>query len=157
MEYTSIFLVLEDIRQDIIDQYEGKKIKASGNFEKDLTIQRLKNKAILALPFYANFICKINGKKPGRQPGEMEPKPYNKIIEWMKAKRVYPRNELRQFVKRTPSNYLKSAGAIIKKIERQGTDIWMNKRQPIDIDKITANAFDYRKEQIGKRILEKLK
>jgi hypothetical protein len=33
----------------------------------------------------------------------------------------------------------------------------MNKRQPIDIDKITANAFDYRKEQIGKRILEKLK
>ena len=153
--YKSIFLVLEDIRQDMIDQYEQFNIRASGAWERNIKIARKSRTVMLSMPFYTEFIAikdgNIQSGKGGNKP------PINKIVEWMKAKGIQPRNPLGRFMAKTPTNYRRSAFAIATKIQSVGTDKYLGKRPAIDIDKIITNVLDYRGNEIGDRIIQDIK
>jgi hypothetical protein len=155
--YQSIFLILEDIKQDIIDQYEQKGIKASGKLERNMKIQRRGRIVSLTMPYYSQFISIFKGRKPGRPPGGDYKKIIPIIVQWMKDKGIQPRDALRRFLSKSETNYRRSAGAIAHKITTEGTDIYKGKRQAIDIDQIINNRLDYRGNELADRILEDLR
>jgi hypothetical protein len=155
--YTSIGLVLEDIRQDIIDQYEAKNIKASGAFERNMKVERrARGKFVLSIPYYSRWISLLDGRKPGRAPGNYPPT--DKIKQWIKDKGLQLRDfETGQFLSKTETNYSKAAYLISRKIAEQGTDIYKGKRKPIDIDQIIDNRLDYRGDHLADRIMEDIR
>jgi len=154
--YQSIFLILEDIKQDIIDQYEAKNIKASGAFERNIKIGRRGRKVFLSIPNYSKYISLFKQRKPGRPPGGFPP--VDVIKQWIKDKGLILRDfTTGQFKSKSESNLDKTAYLIGRKIAEKGTDIYLNKREPIDIDSIVDNKFDYRMEDLANRILEDIK
>ena len=153
--YESIVNILEDIRQDIIDEYEAKNIKASGRFERNMRVGRRGRKFFLSIPYYSQWISLFKGRSPGRPPGKYPPT--DAIIQWIKDKGLLLRDALGRFVSKSETNYKRSAYLISRKIAEQGTDIYQGKRQPIDIDKIIDDRLDYRGDELADRILEDLK
>ena len=153
--YESIFTIMEDVRQDIIDEYEGLKIKASGNFEKKMKVGRKGKKVYLRLPYYSQFISIIDGRNPGRGPGGMPS--IDVIKKWVKDKGLLLRDALGRFTTKSDANYTRAAKAIRWKIGKEGTDIHQGKREAIDIDKILNDRLDYALNSLANRILEDLK
>ena len=154
--YQSIFLILEDIKQDIIDQYEQKGIKASGKFERNMIIARRGRIVSLTIPYYSQFISIFKGRKPGRGPGAFPP--VDAIKQWIRDKKLILRDYLTgQFVSKSERNIDKTAFLISRKIATKGTDIYQGKRQAIDIDQIINNRLDYRGNELANRILEDLR
>jgi hypothetical protein len=153
--YESIVNILEDIRQDIIDEYEANNLKASGSFERNMRVGRRGRKFFLSIPYYSQWISLFKGRRPGRGPGKYPPT--DAIIQWIKDKGLLLRDALGRFVSKSETNYKRSAYLISRKIAEQGTDIYQGKRQPIDIDKIIDNRLDYRGDELADRILEDLK
>ena len=155
--YESIVNILEDIKQDIIDEYEQKALKASGSFERNMRVGRRGRKFFLSIPYYSQWISLFKGRRPGRPPGGDFKKIIPIIVQWMKDKGIQPRDALRRFLSKSETNYRRSAGAIARKITTEGTDIYQGKRQPIDIDKIIDNRLDYRGDELADRILEDIR
>jgi len=153
--YQSIVLILEDIRQDIIDEYEQKGLKASGNFERNMRIGRRPRKFFLSIPYYSQWIGLFRGRRPGRPPGKYPPQ--DVIIQWIKDKGLQLRDALGRFTSKSETNYKRTAYLISRKIAEKGTDIYQGKREPIDIDKIIDNRLDYRGDELADRILEDIK
>ena len=154
--YTSIYDTLEDIKQKIIDEYRAKGLKASGDFERNIKIGRQgRYKVVLTLPYYSEFISKFKSNEGGRGPGGFPP--VDAIEKWVKDKGLNLRDlSTGRFTKRTQSTYKQVAFLIGRKIADQGTDIYLKKREPIDLDQITDNVFDYKMEEIADRILQEL-
>ena len=153
--YESIFSILEDVRQDIIDQYEQKGIRASGGLDKNSKVIRSGRMVILRMPYYSQFVSILQGTPTGRGPGGFPPQ--NALIKWIKDKGLIPRNDLGQFTKKSESNYKKMAFLIGRKIAEKGTDIYQGKRQAIDIDEIINDRLDYRGNDLADRILQDLR
>ena len=151
--YESIISILEGIKADIIADYRNKKIKASGNFERNIKITRIRSKVVMFLPFYSQFITAFKSNRGGRGPGAWPP--FQSIIQWLKDKRLPLRDFLTgRFAPQTETNYKKAAYLISRKIGERGTDIHLGKRQPIDLDRIINDQLDYRGEELADRILQ---
>ena len=152
--YESIFIILEDIRQDILDEYERLRLRASGDFDTKSGVRRHGRKVILEFPAYGKYIMQDRGEQAGSIGGFP---PENIIIKWMKDKGIQPRDwKTGQFKSKTPHNYRQAAFLIGRKIKEQGTDIYQGKRQPIDLTKIINDKLDYRMDYLGDRILKTL-
>ncbi len=152
--YESIITALNRVKQKIIQDYDRKGLRASGHFERNITIGRQgRYKVVMTLPFYSAFITKFKGNRPGvkKAPG----KPYEQIKQWIKDKGFPLRDYLTgQFMPKTNTNLNKVAFLISRKINQRGTDIYLRKRQPIDLDEIVDNELDYAGEEIADRILQ---
>jgi len=157
--YTSIYDTLEDIKQKIIDEYMAKGLKASGDFERNIKIGRQgRYKVVLTLPYYSEFISKFKSNEGGRRPTGPEGTPPQAVIEkWIRDKGLSLRDlSTGRFRKRTQTSIKQAAFLIKRKIQVEGTDIYLKKREPIDLDQITDNVFDYKMEEIADRILQEL-
>ena len=155
--YTSIYDVLEDIKQDIIDEYEQKGLKASGAFERSLNIRRQgRGKVMLSIPPYSQFISKFKSNRGGRKPGGFPP--LSIIEQWVKDKGLQIRDiTTGRFRRKTPTTTKQVAFLIARKIAEKGTDIHLGKREAIDLDRITDNVFDYKMDEIADRIIQEMK
>ena len=153
--YQSITSLLEEVKQDIINEYYSKKLKASGNFARNITIGRQgRYKVVLSLPSYSQFIMKFKGNRGGTK-GKT---PEGIIEQWILDKGLSLRDYTTgRFMAKTTANIKKVAFLIRRKIFSQGTDIKQGKRQPIDLDRIVDNRFDYKGEEIAERILQQIK
>jgi hypothetical protein len=146
--YQSIVTILEDIRQDIIDEYDRLGLRASGEFDRDSKVGRRGRKVYLSFPH--GYI--MEGGSKGGWPAE------NIIIKWMKDKGIQPRDwATGQFKSKTENNYRQAAFLISRKIYNIGTDIYIGKREGIDLDKIIGDALDYRGGYLADRIIKTLK
>ena len=156
--YESIFIMLGRIKKQIIQQYRAKGLKASGSFENNITIGRQgRYKVTLTLPYYSEFIMKFKSNKGGVKPGGRFPN-IDAIKQWVKDKGLQLRDYTSgRFVAKTETNYKKAAYLIGRKIQREGTDIYRNKRQPIDLDAIVDDGLDYAGNEIADRILQDFK
>jgi hypothetical protein len=158
--YQSIIKILTEVKQDIIQQYRGKRIKASGSFERNIQGPQRQGryKVVLTLPAYAPFITKFKSNKGGRGPTGLEGTPPQSVIEkWIVSKGLNLRDYLTgRFMSKTQTNIRKVAFLIKRKIQREGTDIYLNKRQPIDLDEIINNRLDYNGDDLADRILNEL-
>jgi len=150
--YESIYTTMEDLRQDIIDEYEGLKIKATGDFERKMVVTKKGKKVILSLPYYAKFITILNKNQPGYPPGSSPS--IDSIVKWFKAKGLKIRDVFGKFRKKDERSIRQVAVAITKKIEREGTDIYQGKRDAIDIDKLIEDRFDHAMKELSDRILD---
>lgn len=154
--YNKIVDILEDVRQEVIREYYSKGLKASGNFERETYITRQARKVILSFPSYTQFIAKFKSNKGGRRPGKQPPP--NIIRKWITDKGLKIRDLVSgQFATRTQTRINQLAYLIGRKIAQKGTDIYIGKRQAIDLDRIVDNKFDYRMEEIADRIFERFK
>ena len=153
--YESIYKVLERIKAQIIREYRSKGLKASGDFERNITIGRQgRYKVVLTLPFYSQFIMKFKGNRGGNK----GPVKMGVIEQWIRDKGFPLRDYLTgQFMAKSETNIKKVGFLIRRKIREQGTDIYQNKRQPIDLDRIVDNQLDYAGEEIADRILQQIK
>lgn len=155
--YESIFIILERIKTQIINQYNQKGLKASGYFERNISIGRQgRFKVTLTLPYYSQYITAFKSNKGGRGPGGFPPM---KAIEaWIKAKGIQLRDfSTGQFKAKTPNNYKQAAFLIGRKIAEEGTDIYQGKRQPIDLDEIIGDSLDFAGNEMADRILQDIK
>ena len=154
--YVTIVKILEGIKAKVIQQYNQKGIKASGSFERNIKIGRQgRTKVLLSMPFHSRFIISFRGNKPGRGPGPVK---MGIIEQWIKDKGFPLRDYLTgQFIPKTETNIKKIAYLIRRKIGASGTRIYNNKAQPIDIDVIVKNEFDYRGEELANRIVQMIK
>ena len=152
--YQSIITTLEAVKRDIIKEYNSKKLKASGDFERNITIARQgRYKVVMTLPSYSQFIMKFKGNKGGSKGGSG-----GNIEKWITDKGISLRDYLTgQFMPKTQTNIKKVAFLFRRKIKEEGTDIYLGKRQPIDLDRIVDNVFDYKGEEIAERILQDIK
>lgn len=156
--YESIISILNGVKTQIIQQYRAKGLKASGNLENSMTVARQgRYKVVLTLPSYSQYIMKFKSNKGGRGPGPI--RGYQNIIgKWIKDKGFPLRDYLTgQFMAKTQTNINKVAYLIGRKIFNEGTDIYLNKRQPIDLDAIIDNRLDYKGEELADRILQQIK
>ena len=155
--YKSIISTLEEVKRDILNEYNSKKLRASGDFERNITIGRQgRYKVVMTLPSYSQFIMKFKGNKGGtkKAPGA----PHDIIKKWITDKGLSLRDYTTgRFMARTNTNLNKIAFLITRKIFTHGTDIYSGKRQPIDLDRIVDNRFDYKGEEIAERILQQIK
>lgn len=152
--YVSIIKILNEVKQDIIQQYNSKRIRASGDFARDIEGPRRQGrfKVVLFLPAYAPFITKFKSNRGGRGPGKQPPR--NELEKWVRDKGLNLRDYLTgQFMSRTETNIKKVAYLIGRKIGATGTDIYQGKRQPIDLDEIIDNRLDYNGDELADRIL----
>jgi hypothetical protein len=155
--YESIIKILNRVKDQIIQEYNQKGIRASGKFERNITVGRQgRYKVVLTLPSYSQYIMKFKSNKGGRGPGSQPPP---RILEqWVKDKGLKLRDFITgRFVANTETNYKKAAYLIGRKIARQGTDIHKGKRQPIDLDRIVDNQFDYLGNELADRIFQEIK
>ena len=152
--YQSIISALEEVKRDILNEYNSKKLRASGDFERNITIARQgRYKVVMTLPSYSQYIMKFKGNKGGSKGGGG-----GNIEKWITDKGLSLRDYTTgQFMARTQTNIKKVAFLIRRKIMNQGTDIYLGKRQPIDLDRIVDNRFDYKGEEIADRILQSIK
>ena len=158
--YESIKILLERIKADIIRQYHQKGLRASGSFERNMSIQRNgRYKTVLKIPFYSQYIMAFKSNKGGRRPTGPEGTPPSSVIEkWIRDKRLSLRDYLTgQYMSKTDSNVKKVAFLIKRKIQKQGTDIHLGKRQPIDLDQIINDQLDYAGNEMADRILQEIK
>ena len=154
--YQSIISTLEAVKRDILNEYHSKKLKASGDFERNITIARQgRYKVVMTLPSYSQFIMKFKGNRGG---SKGMAGPLGTIEKWVKDKGLSLRDYTTgRFMARTDTNIKKVAFLIRRKIMNPGTDIYIGKRQPIDLDRIVDNVFDYKGEEIAERILQQIK
>jgi hypothetical protein len=149
--YESIVKVLNNVKREIIQQYNAKGLRASGSFERGITVARQgRYKVVMTLPYHSQFITKFKGNRPG-----VKKAPFDKIKQWIKDKGFPLRDYLSgQFMSKSNTNLNKVAFLITRKINKSGTDIYQGKRKPIDLDQITENQFDYNMDEIADRILQ---
>ena len=154
--YQSIIKTLEEVKRDILNEYYSKKLKASGDFERNITIARQgRYKVVMTLPSYSQFIMKFKGSRGG---SKGMAGPLGTIEKWIVDKGLRLRDYTTgRFMARNPTNIKKVAFLIRRKIMDPGTDIYTGKRQPIDLDRIVDNRFDYAGEEIADRILQSIK
>ena len=155
--YESNFIILERIKRQIINQYNQKGLKASGYFERNISIGRQgRFKVVLTLPYYSQYITAFKSNKGGvkKAPGA----PYEAIEQWIKDKGLQLRDfSTGQFKAKTANNYKQAAFLISRKIWREGTDIYSGKRQPIDLDEIIGDSLDFAQNEMADRILQETK
>ena len=154
--YESILLILEDLKQDILDQYEQLDIKASGKFEKSMVIgRRGRSQVYLSMAGYSAYFSKLRGTPIGFK-GWFPPQ--EALIQWIKDKGLQLRDfSTGRFKAKTETNYRQAAYLIGRKIRDEGTDIYQGKREPIDLDAIINDRLDYRMKDLADRILQDLK
>ena len=155
--YQTITSILEGIKDKMIQQYRANNLRASGNFEKGFSIGRQgRYKVVLTTPPYTQFITKFKSNKGGRGPGKAPPP---RILEkWVKDKGIKIRDLASgRFATRTDTAIKQAAYLIGRKIKEEGTDIYLGKRQPIDLDQIINNRLDYKGEELADRILQEIK
>ena len=154
--YQSIIKILEEVKTDIIKQYRGKKIRASGAFERNIKITRIRSKVVMFIPFYSQFIMSFKSNRGGRGPTGKEGTPPQRVIEqWIQDKKLSLRDlGTGRFSTKTQTKIKQVAFLIKRKIQRRGTDIYLGKRQPIDLDIIINDRLDYRGEELADRILQ---
>ena len=144
-------LLLEDIKQDIIDEYEGKGIEASGFLGRTIVVQETRTGARLSIPDYGFFVMlSEDNPKGGRGPGK--PPPRQSIVDWLKVK---PRLALRdwstgRFLAKTDQNYQAVAHLIQQKIAQMGTDIRLGRRPGINL----TNILDKNENLYGDRVAD---
>ena len=156
--YESIISILNGVKSEMIKQYRAKGLKASGKFPDLMTVARQgRFKVVLTLPFYSQYITKFKSNKGGVKKGGKFPNIDN-LIQWLKDKKL-PLRDWRTglFVSKTELEYKKAAVRIGAKIKKDGTDIAQGKRQPIDLEAIINNRFDFKGEELGDRILQMIK
>lgn len=154
--YQSIISTLEEVKRDILNKYHSKKLKASGDFGRNITIGRQgRYKVVLSLPPYSQYIMKFKGNRGG---SKGMAGPLGTIEKWVKDKGFSLRDYTTgRFMAKTQTNIKKVAFLIRRKIMDPGTDIYIGKRQPIDLDRIVDNKFDYKGEELADRILQQIK
>ena len=157
--YESIIKTLTRVKNKIILDYRNKGLKASGDFENGFDIGRQgRYKVVLSIPSYSRYIMKFKGNRVGSKKAPGKATDYEPLKQWIKDKGLQLRDlATGRFMAKTETNYRKVAFLISRKINTSGTDIYQGKRQPIDLDAIVDNEFDYAGEEIADRILEQIK
>lgn len=130
----SIGILLNDIREAIIQDQKDKGIRSSGKSAESLTISVYGNTGTLSGAKY--FVQQTLGRKPGKFP------PIDDILDWIRAKRISPRDP------KTTERQL--AFLFARKIARSGTDIFQGKRPGLDMDEIIAKLVKEWMAQFGK-------
>ena len=116
---------LNELGLDLLVQYNQNNLRASGNFEGLMQVQ--KNKLILAA--YALYITEGNTRGPGKSP------PVFDIFKWLFDKGITPRDkQTGRFMSYEAAAYLIARG-----IAREGTKFQYS--QPIDFDQAKLKAY----------------
>ena len=156
--YESILKILGSVKTQIISEYNQLGLKASGSFENNISVGRQgRYKVVLTLPFYAEYITKFKSNKGGRGPGPI--KDLQDVIgKWIRDKGFPLRDYLSgQFMTKSDANVARVAFLIGRKIKKEGTDIKLGKRKPIDLDAIINERLDYAGNELADRILQQIK
>lgn len=123
---------LNRVRERIIEDYDSKGLRASGQTEQELKVIGKGNKWALTFPDY--FLFEITGRGPGLDP------PVEQIREWVVAKG-----------KPAGSEY-----AIAKKIGKEGTDIFQRTREGIDFQGIFDEEMKIFLKEFGDELAMKI-
>lgn len=118
----AIFSVLEVIRKRVISDQDSKGIRSSGKSAQSLQIEEVSNGGQLVGDDY--FQQQIAGRRPGKFP------PIKSILDWINEKGISP----------TGISKKSLAFVIARKIARNGTDIFLRKRQALGVDKIVEET-----------------
>ena len=154
--YVKTVDLLEEIKSKVISEYHQKKLKASGTFEREIKVTRISGKLVLTLPYYGQFIMAFKSNKGGRPPGKFPP--LDAIEQWIKDKKISLRDYVSgRFKKKSDSNLKAAAFLIARSIAESGTRIYKGEADPIDLDEIINNAFDYKGDEIADRIVQDIK
>jgi len=130
----SIGILLNDIREAIIQDQKDKGIRSSGKSAESLAISVDGNTGTLSGAKY--FVQQTLGRKPGKFP------PIDDILDWIRAKKITPRDP------KTSERQL--AFLFARKIARSGTDIFQGRRPGLDMDEIIAKLVKEWMAQFGK-------
>ena len=130
----SIGVLLNDIREAIIQDQKEKGIRSSGKSAESLQISVDGNTGTLSGAKY--FIQQTVGRKPGKFP------PIDDILDWIRAKKITPRDP------KTTQRQL--AFLFARKIAQSGTNIFQGKSPGLDMDEIIAKLVKEWSEQFGK-------
>ena len=130
----SIGVLLNDIREAIIQDQKEKGIRSSGKSAESLQISVDGNTGTLSGAKY--FIQQTLGRKPGKFP------PIDDILDWIRAKKITPRDP------KTTQRQL--AFLFARKIAQSGTNIFQGKSPGLDMDEIIAKLVKEWSEQFGK-------
>lgn len=128
----AIFSVLEVIKRRIIADQKSKGIESSWRSAKSLDIQEISKGGQLVGDDY--FQQQIAGRRPGKFP------PVKSILEWIDEKKINPQGISKKSL----------AFIIARKIAKNGTDIFLNKRQPLGVAKIVEDTEPMLKQALIK-------
>lgn len=126
----------EDLKREIIADYDSKGLRASGNFEETAEVEVKGSRsrgaaATLTLAGHTVFITNFESGQSGRGPGSRPP--IDDIEAWVINKGLQPSN---------PSDTpLSVAFAVANKIAASGTDIFQGKRKGLDLLQIIEGTL----------------
>ena len=136
----AINLFLNELGLQMLLQYNANNLRASGNFEGFMDVQ--KNKLLLA--GYALYITEGNTRQPGKPP------PVFEIFKWLFDKGITPRDrKTGRFI-----SYEAAAYIISRTIGREGTKFTHSR--PIDFDQAKDQAYDKSKANITKSVIDRI-
>ena len=125
---------LREVKFDLIEQLDSQKRNATGLLKNSLRVvanQRLEGE--LRGLGYMEFLVF------GSQPSGVGRALVNKLIIWLKAKKIPLRNDKGQFITKNENNYKRSAFAIANHISSRGTAIKRGQKGVSIQDAITRN------------------
>lgn len=139
----SISKLLEDIRLEIIQDQEDKKIRASGESAKSLKykVKEVSGNISGTLTGLNYFYWQEYGRSPGTLP------PIDAIKKWIKTKGIKP----------VDISETSLAWAIAKKIQKSGTKAKRNESPRLDILGIIDKNYESNKEDISKAMFDQFK
>lgn len=128
----------KDVIADIILDQQSKRITASGGSAQSLRFEATEDGGKLFGSGY--FKYQVSGRGPGRFP------PIQRITDWINAKGIRPESGTVEGM----------AFAIAKKIAKQGTDIFQQKRPGLEISQIVQDQRPQLRQQLLKGTKEEL-
>jgi len=132
----AIIKYLTDVKDVTIGQINATGMRATGNLAGTVKVKKLdETDGFIQFAPYFKFL--IKSKPQGRKAGAWPP--VDSIRDWIRAKRI-------QF---GGFNVDQMTFLIGRKIAQRGTDIHLNKRQPIDINKIMQTLYKEHETDIG--------
>lgn len=134
----AISKLLENVRAEIIDDQQTKGIRASGQSARSLKTKTREISGTIkgTLTGAAYFTFQEQGRRPGKMP------PVQSIRDWIEAKGIQSDN---------PESL---AWAIAKKIAKEGSDIYQNKRPALATQQIIEIEIEKSRPEINKAIFD---
>lgn len=130
--------LLTGVQKAYIEDQTNKGIRASGKSASTLRKESTESSGTLYGAKY--FYQQKHGRKPGKFP------PIDSIIEWIRAKGIVPRETTERSL----------AFIIARKIAQQGTDIYLKRREGINVDDKVKELVKKFQESLSKDIRLKL-
>lgn len=134
----AISKLLENVRAEIIDDQETKGLRASGQSARSLKTKTREISGTIkgTLTGAAYFTFQEQGRRPGKMP------PVQSIRDWIEAKGIQVDNKE------------SLAWAIAKKIAKEGSDIYQNKRPALATEQIIEIEIEKSRPEINKAIFD---